>query len=114
MISWKTHKAAFTGASNYLIKGIISVVHSVTSASVIVTPDCFESFEGKIDDSDTVLQSSIDAAVTVLESNIEEFTPFSSIIEIQNNFQGVIDAAALALSGIIDDTPEAIEGPICI
>lgn len=35
MINWKNHKAAFTGASKYLIKGIISVVHSVTSAAVI-------------------------------------------------------------------------------
>jgi len=114
MINWKNHKAAFTGASNYLIKGVISVVHSVTSASVIVTPDCFESFEGKIDDSDTSLAGLIDASDTVVESNIQPFASFISVIDPQNNFQGIIDAIPLALSGIIDDTPVAVEGPICI
>jgi len=56
MINWRSGKAAFVGASKYLIKGVFSFSRSLTSAAPAPpTPDCFIGFEGPIDVDDTIL-----------------------------------------------------------
>ena len=113
MINWKNHRAALTGASKTLIRGVISVVHSVTSQSVIVTPDCVTTFESQINDTPLALVSTIDAGVIAIESNIQPTVSFSSIINIQNNFEGLMNALPLVFDGQIDATPIAVNGVIC-
>ena len=102
MINWKSHRAALTGASKYLIKGVISVVHSVTSATVIVTPDCFLPLESSIGSEAQGLLGAIDATEIAESGIILEF----------NAFQGVIDSGITALQGAIDPDGEALNSNI--
>ena len=92
MINWKSHRAALKGGSSYLVKGVLSVVHSVTSSAVIDTPDCYTAVDSLVEPFNAVT-GLIDAAPIVTAGLISEFTARDSLI----------DASDIVLSSIISE-----------
>ena len=111
MINWKDHKAALTGASRYLIKGIIQIVHSATSAN-LATEDCFEAFVGTIQSSTGYL-GTIDPSDTGFISAINDSsTAFIGTVYANKGFSGIIDGSDNGFIGTITGS-EGFEGKVC-
>jgi len=111
MINWKNHKAALTGASQYLIKGIIQIIHSATSASQD-TEDCFVGFIGTITDSAGFI-SSIDDSPVARIGTIDD-DPIATIGTLfpTQGFSGIIDPSDIGFIGTVTDSA-GFEGEIC-
>ena len=98
MINWRTGLAGFVGASRYLIRGIFSYQHSVTTEVVAVTRTTFSVFS-LIDTSGQGLTSNIDATGQGLTSLIGQTLSVLSLID--NSGQG--------LTSLIDATGQGVE-----
>lgn len=112
MIFWKDNKAGFVGGSKRLIKGVFQYIHSVTTGTVIVSPDCFAAFKGIITDSDG-FQGLIDDSTNAFIGLIDD-DPTARIGTVFPNkgFNGIIDPDDLGFEGSITDAI-GFEGQLC-
>ncbi len=101
MISWRDGKAGFVGASKYLIKGLFSYRHSVTS-EVPITADSFYASSGVINAN----------ALATIGMIIEEGGASTSLITDTFSSSGKIDDNAISSTGIIDPEGSASKGDI--
>ncbi len=112
MIFWKDHKAALTGASKRAIKGVFQYIHSITTGTVIVSPDCFAAFEGLITD-EAGFQGLIDGANMGFEGLIDgDPIGREGAVFPNKGFNGIIDADDLGFEGRITDKI-GFEGQLC-
>lgn len=112
MIFWNNNKGGFAGASKTFIKGVLNVVHSITTGTVIVSPDCFAAFEGLITDKEG-FQGLIDDSALGFAGLIDD-DPTARQGEVFPNkgFNGIIDPDDLGFQGRITDKI-GFDGPLC-
>ena len=112
MIFWNNNKGGFAGASKTFIKGVLNVVHSITSGTVIVSPDCIAAFEGKITDSDGFQGLIDDSALGFVGLIDDDAIGFVGLVFPNKAFNGIIDPDALGFEGRITDKI-GFEGELC-
>lgn len=84
MINWKDHKAALTGASKYLIKGVFRFVHSVTS-------DSLEPIESVVCFPGVLKDLELNGTLKNIEFNgILVDQVFNGILNAEPNFNGIL------------------------
>ena len=59
MINWRKGLGGFVGGYRTAIKGVFEFAHSITTAPIINTPDCFTAMDSPIDPDGTAAGSTI-------------------------------------------------------
>ena len=102
MINWRNGKAAFVGASRYIIKGFFEFQHSKTSEDVVVPSDVTFGVFGAIDAGGIGIRGSISSSGQGVLGRIDNSFGISSII----------DSDGLGIQGDVNDRGKGIIGKI--